>query len=584
MNWVAWIVLLCVVLALLMLWSLSRADRARTARMRDTRHGQGSGHGQSQAHHQTNVSHGARDETRAAAYAREKAASPGASGQMAASHGHRAHASSQRWVDWLSGFSVLALIGAALFLNKCDFAKRTAQTPVSGQAIAKTSAEALPAAPAAAEAAKPEEYVQVADATIESQATDVRATDAEPAVEPEPAKTDPGVTQYYGEASPAAIMAWSAEASMNPEYANAAEAAAPAADAAPEQLVAVAEAVPGVTQYYGVAEKADADQPWSAAATPVAAEPEVPASEIVPGVTQFYGYPDENAKPPLWTEDAEINPDYAADEPAEPDTQATEEVAAAPAAEPVPGVTQYYGTSEKADADQPWAAPATVFETVAAPPAPAPEAQAVAEPVPGVTQYYGTSEKADADQPWAAPATVFETAAAPAPAPEAQAAAEPVPGVTQYYGPSSKPDAEQAWAAPATVFADEPQKQQAVEACRDALNAEVKTGKLNFYTSSWEIDSDSWPTLDRIARTAKDCSAGFVIEVAGHTDNKGKPASNKTLSELRANAVVKYLTKAGVPDSKLKAVGYGQDKPVDDNGSAEGRRKNRRIEFSVSGG
>ena len=53
---------------------------------------------------------------------------------------------------------------------------------------------------------------------------------------------------------------------------------------------------------------------------------------------------------------------------------------------------------------------------------------------------------------------------------------------------------------------------------------------------------------------------------------------------LRAKAVITYLTKAGVPLSKLKAVGLGEDKPVGDNATVEGRAQNRRIEFVVTGG
>ena len=73
-----------------------------------------------------------------------------------------------------------------------------------------------------------------------------------------------------------------------------------------------------------------------------------------------------------------------------------------------------------------------------------------------------------------------------------------------------------------------------------------------------------------------------MIEVGGHTDTVGKPASNKTISELRAQSVVKYLTRAGVDAAKLKAVGYVKIKPVADNGTPQGRAKNRRIEFMVT--
>lgn len=569
MNWVAWVVLVCVVLALLMLWNLSRHDQAKAQRMHDTRRTHGSKHHDgpnhadqdavaAAAHNRDAAQKGVQTTTShvAASHSREVDTVRQLAGAVAGAHGHQTAAGGGRWIDWLSGFSVLALIGAALLVNKCDFAKKSAQGPASGQAIAQSAVDTQLVENVAAEV----EETQVADNASEQAPAEVIEKAADPVAGP--AKIESGVTQYYGASDPTAIMAWSAEASMNPEYAEAAQEPAAAEPtpaetevaAAPEQEAA-AEAVPGVTQYYGVSEKMDAEQAWAAPATvfdtvselaPAAApEPRPEAvAEAVPGVTQFYGYPDEDAKPPLWAEDAELNPDYAADEPVEPEAQAAEETPAAPVAEAVPGITQYYGVSEKADAEQAWAAPATVFETVSEP----------------------------------APATEPESAS--------QAVAEAVPGVTQYYGTSEKPDLEQAWSAPATVFASEaePAKQEAVEACRDALNAEVKTGTLNFYTSSWEIDTDSWPTLDRIARTAKNCSAGYLIEVGGHTDNKGKPASNQTLSELRANAVVKYLIKAGVPEGKLKAVGFGQNKPIDDNGSVDGRRKNRRIEFTVSGG
>ncbi|MEQ1716097.1 MAG: OmpA family protein, partial [Hyphomicrobium sp.] len=146
------------------------------------------------------------------------------------------------------------------------------------------------------------------------------------------------------------------------------------------------------------------------------------------------------------------------------------------------------------------------------------------------------------------------------------------------------PKSPPAWAAEATMTpATAPAAtQQAVEACRDALNAEAQTGTILFATSSWDVLPESFRTLDKIAKIAKDCSAGFVIEVGGHTDNTGKATSNKTISELRAQSVVKYLARAGVDAGKLKAVGYGQDNPVGDNGTVAGRRQNRRIAFIVT--
>lgn len=70
------------------------------------------------------------------------------------------------------------------------------------------------------------------------------------------------------------------------------------------------------------------------------------------------------------------------------------------------------------------------------------------------------------------------------------------------------------------------------------------------------------------------------LEVQGHTDNVGNDAYNQTLSEARAKAVVAWLTQHGVTADRLTAKGYGKTKPVADNGSDEGRAKNRRVEIA----
>jgi OOP family OmpA-OmpF porin len=73
------------------------------------------------------------------------------------------------------------------------------------------------------------------------------------------------------------------------------------------------------------------------------------------------------------------------------------------------------------------------------------------------------------------------------------------------------------------------------------------------------------------------------VEVQGHTDNVGNDAYNQTLSESRAKAVMTWLTQHGVAADRLTAKGYGKTKPVADNGSDEGRAKNRRVEIADPG-
>ena len=71
------------------------------------------------------------------------------------------------------------------------------------------------------------------------------------------------------------------------------------------------------------------------------------------------------------------------------------------------------------------------------------------------------------------------------------------------------------------------------------------------------------------------------IEISGHTDNTGSAATNKKLSEGRAQAVVNALKEKGIDGSRMKAAGYGPDKPIASNKTEAGRAQNRRTEFKV---
>jgi OmpA-OmpF porin, OOP family len=69
------------------------------------------------------------------------------------------------------------------------------------------------------------------------------------------------------------------------------------------------------------------------------------------------------------------------------------------------------------------------------------------------------------------------------------------------------------------------------------------------------------------------------VGVEGHTDNTGNPAANKTLSIARAKAVAAAIADAGINSNRLDPVGYGQERPIADNRTEEGRAKNRRVEL-----
>lgn len=74
---------------------------------------------------------------------------------------------------------------------------------------------------------------------------------------------------------------------------------------------------------------------------------------------------------------------------------------------------------------------------------------------------------------------------------------------------------------------------------------------------------------------------GKNVKIIGHTDSQGDPAKNQPLSLQRAEAVKQYLIAKGIAPTRLTAEGLGSTKPVADNATEEGRKKNRRIEFDV---
>ena len=102
---------------------------------------------------------------------------------------------------------------------------------------------------------------------------------------------------------------------------------------------------------------------------------------------------------------------------------------------------------------------------------------------------------------------------------------------------------------------------------------------VNFEFNSAELTHGSYAVLDDVAASLKDWPE-VRVEVGGHTDYMGDDAYNQRLSERRAAAVRDYLISKGVAADRLTAKGYGESQPVSDNGTAEGRAKNRRVELT----
>jgi outer membrane protein OmpA-like peptidoglycan-associated protein len=113
----------------------------------------------------------------------------------------------------------------------------------------------------------------------------------------------------------------------------------------------------------------------------------------------------------------------------------------------------------------------------------------------------------------------------------------------------------------------------------DALNREGHIALyINFDTGKSTIKPESKPIIEQITQMMKE-NPGLKIGVEGHTDNVGNPKSNKTLSDERAKSVVAAIAAQGIDTKRLSAAGYGQDKPIADNKTEEGRAKNRRVEL-----
>jgi outer membrane protein OmpA-like peptidoglycan-associated protein len=105
--------------------------------------------------------------------------------------------------------------------------------------------------------------------------------------------------------------------------------------------------------------------------------------------------------------------------------------------------------------------------------------------------------------------------------------------------------------------------------------------KVHFETNSDQIKAESFSLLDEVADLVITHTELELVQIQGHTDNKGKRAHNVDLSQRRAESVRRYLVEAGVAGSRLESKGFGPDRPRAPNITAMGRAKNRRVEFHI---
>jgi len=102
---------------------------------------------------------------------------------------------------------------------------------------------------------------------------------------------------------------------------------------------------------------------------------------------------------------------------------------------------------------------------------------------------------------------------------------------------------------------------------------------VHFDTDKSIIKPQYFSILDDVA-VILEANSSIDVRIEGHTDNVGSAQYNKGLSKRRANSVMEYFVSKGIPQVRLKAVGYGLTKPVASNATSEGRAKNRRVQLT----
>ena len=161
-------------------------------------------------------------------------------------------------------------------------------------------------------------------------------------------------------------------------------------------------------------------------------------------------------------------------------------------------------------------------------------------------------------------------AAAPAPAPAPVAAAPVVAAVVDSDGDGVADNADKCPGSPKNKPVDK----------NGCTIVSVVLDDVQFELNSSELTPDSSESLDKVVGAMNEYP-NLRIEVQAHTDSMGEAAYNKQLSEKRAASVRDYLVAGGIASDRMEVKGYGETKPVADNGTRAGRAKNRRVELKV---
>jgi outer membrane protein OmpA-like peptidoglycan-associated protein len=189
------------------------------------------------------------------------------------------------------------------------------------------------------------------------------------------------------------------------------------------------------------------------------------------------------------------------------------------------------------------------------------------------SQVQASNARAEADAAAAAQAQA-EAAKAKADAEAANARAEAAAAHQQ--AESSKQEAE------ATREKLRAQLNSVLATTESARGLIVNLGDVLFDTARYTLKPDAQIALAKVS-TILTIYPDLKVQVEGYTDSVGSDDYNQKLSENRANAVHDFLIKNGVPAANVTSVGYGKADPVASNDTADGRKKNRRVNLVVSG-
>lgn len=109
----------------------------------------------------------------------------------------------------------------------------------------------------------------------------------------------------------------------------------------------------------------------------------------------------------------------------------------------------------------------------------------------------------------------------------------------------------------------------------------IRLKQVNFASGRSDLPANSLPLLAKVSEVAKSLNASQIV-VEGHTDSTGSASANKSISNDRADAVASYLKTNGFEETKIEAEGFGFQKPIATNKSAEGRAQNRRVDIIIT--